>query len=90
MLVGMIYRYLQSDDFSNAISRIDDKVKELRATLEKEKSNHDGWWRSREQHYATILREASGIDSRVQEILTGRPRKATARIHRLAPAAVGA
>ncbi|MBN1771103.1 MAG: DUF2130 domain-containing protein [Deltaproteobacteria bacterium] len=69
-----IYRYLRSDDFSNAISRIDDKIKELRASLEKEKSGHDGWWRTREQSYGTILREASGIDGRVQEILTGRTR----------------
>lgn len=78
-----IYRYLCSDDFSNAISRIDDKIKELRGSLEKERSSHDGWWRAREQHYATILREASGIDARVKEILSARPAPVLAKLRPL-------
>jgi len=78
-----VYKYLCSDEFANALARIDDKVGELRAALEKEKSSHDGWWRSREQHYGTILREASGIDARVKEILSGSPSRAAAPVRRI-------
>jgi hypothetical protein len=69
--VAELYDFLRSDEFTNAMARIDDKIKELRDSLGKERSAHDSWWRSREQHYATIMREASGIDARVNDILSG-------------------
>jgi hypothetical protein len=64
-----LYEYLRSDDFGNAIGRVTDKVHDLRESLAKEKSHHETWWNTREQHYATVLREVTGIDRRVGDIL---------------------
>lgn len=64
-----LYEYLRSDDFGNAIRRVTDKVQELRDSLAKERSHHETWWNAREQHYATVLREVTGIDGRVSDIL---------------------
>lgn len=65
-----LYEYLRSDDFGNAIRRVKDKVQELRDSLAKEKSHHETWWNTREQHYASVLREVTGIDGRVGDILS--------------------
>jgi hypothetical protein len=67
-----LLEYLRGQDFCNAMQLVQEKVGELRDGLTRERSHHDGWWRSREQHYAAILREASGIDVRVSDLLGGR------------------
>jgi hypothetical protein len=67
-----LLEYLRGQDFSNAIQLVQEKVGELRDSLTRERSHHDGWWRTREQHYAAILREASGIDARICDLLGGR------------------
>lgn len=65
-----IYRYLRSEEFLSAVRTIAQRVRELRATLEREKTSHSGWWESREQHYGAIARQASGVGNRINEILT--------------------
>jgi len=70
-----IYRYLRSDDFRTSVQSIEDRVQELRTSLEREKSNHEGWWRTREQHYGAIARQTSAVGARVQEILGSAPVK---------------
>lgn len=69
-----LYEYLRSEDFANALQRIKDKVQELNDSLSKERSHHQTWWNTRTQHYATVLREATGIDGRVRDILAGQAR----------------
>jgi hypothetical protein len=70
MLLLLISR--RGADFSSAIQRVQEKVKELTESLSRERSFHDGWWRTRDHGYAAILREASGIDARVHDLLEGR------------------
>lgn len=79
-----LYEYLRSDDFGNAVRRVKDKVQELRDSLEKEKSHHETWWNTREQHYATVLREVTGIDGRVSDILASSPASTPPGARRLA------
>ena len=62
--------YLRSDDFAVAIRRVQEKMGELRDALSRERSHHDGWWRSREQWYCAILRDVSEIDGRLRELLS--------------------
>jgi hypothetical protein len=64
-----LFDYLRGQDFSTAIQRVQEKVNELRDSLNRERSHHNGWWNSREALYAAILREASGIDARVSDLL---------------------
>ncbi|MBL8918115.1 MAG: DUF2130 domain-containing protein [Myxococcaceae bacterium] len=78
-----LYEYLRSNDFGNAIRRVTDKVQELRDSLAKERSHHETWWNTREQHYATVLREVTGIDGRVRDILASTPKVAPATLRRL-------
>ncbi len=54
-------RYLRSEEFKNALQTIENRTKELRDSLEREKSSHEGWWNRREQHYAAIAREAARL-----------------------------
>ena len=68
-----LFEYLRSQDFTAAIQRIQERLAELRESLTRERSFHDGWWSSREQQYAAILREAAGIDARIRDLLSGRP-----------------
>ncbi len=69
-----VYRYLRSAEFKNALQVIDSRTKELRGELEREKSNHEGWWTRREQHYAAIARHAVGITTEINSILATVPR----------------
>jgi hypothetical protein len=64
-----LFDYLCGDEFHSAIQRVTEKIVELRESLSREKSHHDGWWSARENHYATILRAAAGIDARVGDLL---------------------
>jgi hypothetical protein len=66
-----LFEYLRSDDFGNAIQRVQQRVAELREGLSKERSHHEGSWSARENHYASLLREAAGIDARVKDLLGG-------------------
>jgi len=68
-----VFRYLQSDEFKSAVETIGDRVRELRVLLEREKSQHHGWWEKREQHYTTVARQTSGVENRVREILAAAP-----------------
>jgi hypothetical protein len=77
-----LYRYLRSDEFSNAVRRIGDKIGDLENSLQREKSSHEGWWDAREQAYRTILRESSGINDRVKEILSTPRRPSEAKLDR--------
>lgn len=56
-----IYRYLRSDDFKTALQSMDDRTRELRKSLEREKSSHEGWWQTREQHYSAIARQGVSV-----------------------------
>ena len=67
-----LYNYLRSDDFAHAIQRVQERIGDLRDALARERAQHDGLWTTREMGYAAILREASGIDARVQDLLGGR------------------
>lgn len=67
-----LFEYLRGQDFATAMKRIATKLGELRTSLAREKSMHDGWWRGREQHYAAIARETNAIDGRVKDLLGGR------------------
>ena len=69
----MLFDFLRGDEFTASIRRVQEKVLELRESLSREKSHHDGWWASRENHYATILRAASGIEARVSDLLGSHP-----------------
>ena len=60
-----VYRYLRSEEFKNALQVIDGRTRELRADLEKEKSNHEGCWTRREQHYAAIARQTADLYARL-------------------------
>lgn len=77
-----LYGYIRSDAFSNALTRVSDTLKELGVSLEREKQNHQGVWNRREQHYGAILREATGIEARVKEILSAHPVVPSTRRHR--------
>ena len=65
-----ILRYLRSEEFLSAMQTVADRIKELRTSLEREKSSHEGWWDTREQHYAAIGRQTSSVNSRIRDILT--------------------
>jgi hypothetical protein len=67
--VAALFAYIRSDDFVNAMQLVQAKLAELREHLARERSNHEGWWRMREQHYATIARATSGIQSRIVDML---------------------
>lgn len=79
-----LYEYLRGDEFGNAIRRVTDKVHELRDSLSKERSHHETWWNTREQHYASVLREVTGVDGRVKDILSATPRSDLSKTRRLA------
>lgn len=66
-----LFDYLRGDDFAASIERIQDRINDLREALGRERSYHDGWWRTREQHYGAILRESSSVESRVKDALEG-------------------
>lgn len=66
-----LFNFLRGDEFRVAIQRVQEKVRDLRESLAREKSHHDGWWTSRETHYSAILRAATGIDARVADLLSG-------------------
>ena len=68
-----LYEYLRSDDFTRPLAFINTKASELLDSLDSEKTSHDKWWTARLQHYRAILRQASGIDGRIQEILGTAP-----------------
>jgi len=53
------------------MKRVGTKLTELHASLAREKSSHEGTWRTREQHYTAIARETSAIDGRVRDLLGG-------------------
>ena len=78
-----VYRYLRSEEFKNALQVIDGRTKELRGELEREKSNHEGCWTRREQHYAAIARQTAGVTTRINEILASLPGRRLAQVHRL-------
>jgi len=78
-----IYRYLRSDDFKTSVQSIEDRTRELRAALEREKSNHEGWWRTREQHYGAIARQTAAIGTRIRDILGALPPRRLATVERL-------
>ncbi len=78
-----VYRYLRSEEFKNALQVIDSRTKELRGELEREKSNHEGCWTRREQHYAAIARQTAGVTTRINEILASLPSRRLAQVHRL-------
>ena len=78
-----VYRYLRSQEFKNALQVIEDRTKELRGELEREKSSHEGWWTRREQHYAAIARQTAGVTTRINEILAALPKRELAQVHRL-------
>ena len=78
-----VYRYLRSQEFKNALQVIDSRTKELRGELEREKSNHEGCWTRREQHYAAIARQTAGVTTRINEILATLPKRQLAQVHRL-------
>ena len=69
--MAALYDYLRSDEFATAIQRVRERIEDLRDSLARERAHHDGWWSRREQLYAGILREATGIDARVQDLLGG-------------------
>ena len=79
-----LYEYLRSEEFTRAIAFVEYKVSELAAALEGERTSDDEWWSTRSHHCKAILRQATGIDDRLQQILgtTTGPRhlRATARI----------
>lgn len=78
-----IYRYLRSDDFKTSVQSIEDRTQELRTSLEREKSNHEGWWRTREQHYSAIARQTSAVSTRIRDILGSAPEKRLAAVERI-------
>ncbi len=80
-----LHRYLRSEEFKNAIVTIDRRVAELRQSLEREKSSHEGWWTTREQSYSAIARQSATVDNRVRDILASVPVRSLARVHRLQP-----
>jgi hypothetical protein len=69
--MSLLFAYLRSEEFETAMLRVTTKIAELRDSLARERSNHDGVWRFREQHYSAIVRAAAGIDTRVRELLGG-------------------
>lgn len=69
--VAALLEYVRGDDFRSAIRRVQDKLAELAEDLNREKSYHHGWWAKRENHYATILRSAAGIEARLTDLLRG-------------------
>lgn len=64
-----LFDYLRGNEFRACIQRVFQKLVELKENLHRERSHHDGWWASRENDYATILRATAGIDARVSELL---------------------
>jgi hypothetical protein len=70
--LGLV-NYVRGDDFVAAMKRITVKIGELRDSLSRERAHHDGWWRTRELGYTSVLREVSGIDARVADLLSGCP-----------------
>jgi len=80
-----VYRYLRSEEFKSAMHSIEARTKELRTSLEREKSSHDGWWQLREQHYSAIARQSAGINTRVHDILSVSPEHRLTPVTRLRP-----
>jgi hypothetical protein len=78
-----VYRYLRSEEFKNALQVIDCRTKELRADLEREKSQHEGSWTRREQHYSAIARQTVGVSNRISEILASLPQPQIAQVRAL-------
>ncbi len=72
-MAGALVAYLRSDEFTAAIKRVHVTVGELRESLSRERSLHDGWWKTRETAYGAILREAVGVDAKVDELLREQP-----------------
>jgi hypothetical protein len=66
-----VLEYLKGEEFQAAMRSLGDNARELRTLLDREKSSHHGWWERRERHYDSIARKSSGIDARIQEILSG-------------------
>ncbi len=66
--MSALFSYLRGEEFGTAIQRVITKIAELRDSLGRERSSHDSSWRLREQHYAAILRDATGIDARVRDL----------------------
>lgn len=75
-----LFEYLRGEEFSHAAQIVKDKINELRESLSRERSYHDGWWRTREQHYGAILREMTGIEARVKDILGRRAKALSKRV----------
>ncbi len=59
-----IYRYLRSEEFKNSLHAINSRTKDLRDSLEREKSSHEGWWTRREQDYSAIARQTALLTTR--------------------------
>lgn len=78
-----VYRYLRGEEFRSALLAVEERTKELRTSLEREKSSHETWWNVREQHYGIIARHTSGVSSRIKDILAALPERRVARLHRL-------
>jgi hypothetical protein len=80
-----VYRYLRSEEFKSAMHSIETRTTELRTSLEREKSSHDGWWQLREQHYGAIARQSAGISTRIHDILSTSPERRLTPVTRLRP-----
>jgi hypothetical protein len=61
--------YARGAEFVNAMTRVGASIRELRESFSREQSSHRTFWDTRDRNYTTILREATGIDDRVKEIL---------------------
>jgi hypothetical protein len=65
--------YVRGGEFSAAMKRVASKVATVRKSLSRERSYHDGWWRTREDAYSSIARDIGAIETRVRDILVGPP-----------------
>jgi hypothetical protein len=83
--VEEVYRYLRSDEFKGAMQGLAERTKELRTSLEREKSSHENWWTMREQSYNAIARHSSTVENRVHEILAPRIGRSLATVRTLRP-----
>jgi hypothetical protein len=78
-----VYRYLRSEEFKSALNVVESRTRELRQSLEREKSSHETWWNLRDQSYSAIARQTAAVTGRVQEILATRPVRRLAGVRRL-------
>jgi hypothetical protein len=70
---ALVYEYLASTDFRQALAEVISASSKLTVMLRKEKRDHERSWTRREQAYGELQRKAIGIDETIRGLLETEP-----------------